>query len=556
MPCFTSEQKSIVANAVARSGYNERRALDPSIAEDAAAIRCFLALTGKTADTHPGLFGDLDAAEKSGAPDSGLNELHIVDSGVDAQGRATCRTWYLDRNGSYLSGALALAIDAESGELLALGAVDHVGDGLTPAATRSDSAKPATAKMTSVGFYHSQATPGAAPQFGVIASTVAEPSAAANVAAVVDQPMIRVPGHTAIVIGLGRRTFNVDLDYFYPQDTSDNPILLVPFVGSVDVQQPLQYVDQNGHFTSGLSLSTQLYSLSGRSYSAHLATQSIADQVTGDTATNVVSWSYPHDAKNAWISLEYNPLAAAQDTTSAFFFSFRIPIDNTVNPYFSFNVCSYDWPDQPSVNCVQIPDLQFWWHCVAADAKVTLADGSLAPLGEIDNTKRVRTALGGALGVEATTRGKHEPAPRHATIDQAFELKTAGGLSLILTGGHPVATPDGFVIAKDLTPGGTVLTQAGVDSVASCETVFYDGVFCNLKLGDASDRANGLGDAVGVFYANGVAVGDFDSMTRAQRQRLHSLDYMLPRLPERYRKDYESTLRAIQATNARYGRRF
>ena len=53
-----------------------------------------------------------------------------------------------------------------------------------------------------------------------------------------------------------------------------------------------------------------------------------------------------------------------------------------------------------------------------------------------------------------------------------------------------------------------------------------------------------------------IVVGDHTSMTALHQQSVHSLDYMLPRLPKRYHVDYASTLRQIAADNARYGGNF
>jgi len=552
MLSISDDQLATIHSAVQRSVDGVRRSLDPADPEDAAAIRAFLQLSGKTEQTHPGLYGDLDTLASAGQapPDHGGQVLAIVDSGRDRQGRATARVWHLDTDGGHLAGSVALTLDADSGRPVALGYANRVGGGLAPAATRSESAQPAPATMTTVGFYHSQSAPDATPTFGMVSQTAPVSVQDQMIDATVTAP-ITTKGHPAVQIGLGRPNPSNDLDYFYVQDTNNNPQLVVPFTGTVNVQQPLANVGSDGQFTSGLVLSTQLYSLQGASYIAHLDSQSITSQVTGDTSTNVVTWSYPYDPSDqpgSYTSLMYNPLAAANDSRTAFFFSFQIPVDNPVTPTFDFNVCSLDWPEQPSVNCVQILDLQFWWHCLAEGSEVTLADGSTLPIERVDNTMRVRTANGGTFGVEATTRGLHKP--------DVLRLSTDGGHSLVLTVGHPVATPDGLRRAADLAEGDQVLTQDGTATVTGVESIESTQVFANLKLIDEHDRERGLAGAVGTFIANGIVVGDFEAMTALHERNVHSLEYMLARLPERYHTDYASTLADIARDNARYGGNF
>ncbi|MEO9240555.1 MAG: Hint domain-containing protein, partial [Jatrophihabitantaceae bacterium] len=436
-----------------------------------------------------------------------------------------------------------------------------VGGGLAPAATRTESAQPATPTMTTVGFGHSQASPEADPVFGLTSRTTSVGAAGdvSMIDATVTAP-VTTKGHSAVQIGLGRLTGGVDLDYFFVQDTNNQPALVVPFTGSVNTQQPLANVDSNGQFTSGLTLDTKLYSLKGVSYIQHNSSQSINTQVTGNTSTNVVSWNYPYDPNdppNAYTSLMYGALAAANDSLTAFYFAFGIPVANPVAPVFQFNVCSYDWPDQPSVYCKQILDLQFWWHCLAEGTLVTLADGSTLEIEKVDNTKRVRTGSGtGSLAVEATTRGLHHTVAPDHPVTGVYRLSTAGGHQLILTGGHPVATPAGLIRASDLEVGDEVLTADGVDEVAELALDDFDRVFANLKLIDHGDRARGLTTAVGTFVANGIVVGDFESLTQLHYNNTHTLEYMTARIPERYHTDYESTLAAIASDNVRYGGHF
>jgi hypothetical protein len=561
MLSISDDQLATIRSAAARGTDGVTRALNPADPEDAAAIRTFLNLTGKTEQTHPGLYGDLASLADAGGTvgDQAGQVLTIVDSGRDAQGRATARVWHQDTEGGHLAGSLALALDADSGQPVALGYANRVGGGVAPAATRSDTAAPAPATMTTVGFYHAQSSPEATPQFGMVSAT-APVVGMSDIDATVTAPVSSTGTAAVVDIGLGRPFQAPDLDYYYTQDTGPNsqPVqLVVPFTGSVNVHQPLANVGSDGQFTSGLTVSTQLYSTHGQSYIQHDSSQSLNSQITGDTTTNVVSWNYAYDpdgTPGSYTSLMYatdptvdNTLPDPQNLT-AFYFSFSIPVENNpVSPYFQFNVCSIDWPEQPSENCYQIQPLAFWWHCLAEGTEVTLADGSVRPIEQVDNTMRVRTGDGGSLGVEATTRSLHK--------GSVVRLSTDAG-QLLVTPAHPIGTPDGLRRAGDLAVGDVVRGAAGPVTVTGVESVESDVLFANLKLVDATDRAAGLAGSVGTFIANGIVVGDHISMTALHQQCVHSLDYMLPRLPERYHVDYASTLRQIAADNVRYGGTF
>ena len=559
MTDFTGSQHKNISTAISTIGDNAIHALDPSNPQELGAIQSCLELTGKTPQTHPGLYQDLaEAARHGGGASSDGHRLDIIDSGVDNQGRATARVWHSCDNADYLSGSLAMAVDAGNHNLLALGSADKVGGGLAPSATRSANAVQAPEKITTVGFYHAQAKAGAVPQFGMTTKTQAVQADATGVPNIT-APVISVSGHTVIKIGLGRLTSGVDLDYFYSQDTNNNPDMMVPFTGNIVVPFPLNYVGGDGHFTSGLGLTTRLYSVSGNHFSDFIGGNPLASGVTGNTANNMVTWTFPFDNTNPTTSrsLVYQPLATANDSTSAFYFSFAIPVDNIANPIFTFNVCSYDWPDQPSVYCTQIPNLQYWWHCLAEGTLVTRADGSKVKIEDVTNEDRVNTGLNdGNLGVEATTRGMHRTQDHESHVHGIFKLTTKQGRELIATAKHPISTPSGLVVMSALNPGDDVNCDDGLDQVYQCEPIKFEGMFANLKLVNGEDKANGLSETVGTFIANGIVVGDHISLMQVSHANIHSLEYIKPRIPAKYHQDYESSLKTIAMARTQLGARY
>ena len=327
---------------------------------------------------------------------------------------------------------------------------------------------------------------------------------------------------------------------------------MVPFAGSMNLHIPLDNV-VNGKFTKGLEVETHIFATKSSSYVKTTMTQDqLTAAVTADVATNTIHWSYPYDKNKTSLqttqSLIYEGHQSADTALNDFFFRFTVPVTNVPVKTVSFTVCSCGSPNAASNNCTMVKKIVFFWHCLASDTQVTLANGDTVALSDCDNSMRVVTGSDSPdLGIEATTRAPHvtnDPAHPH---DGIFQLTTEGGRQLTGTAKHPVSTPSGLVILSDLKPGDEVFTIDGPDRVAACEPTQHDGLFMNLKLIDQDDRDNGVSETtIGTFVANGIVVGDLNAMTNTHQNNLHSPEYMLPRLDARYHRDYHSTLDAVR----------
>lgn len=525
--------------------------LDPQDPADRSVIEAFLDLSNKRSDRFPALHAALASANS--APDGTDDDLRIVDAGrTPGGGRATACAWHAARGGAYISGAATLALDSESNEPLAFGAGTQVGGTRAVAATDSAAAGAAGQRVTALSFFHAQRTPDDPVRFGVTAAS--RPVLADNEFQI--NPVDPHGTHNPISIAVARaenQHCTTDTDYCYLNLAADqnNPLFLVPFTGTaVNLPSTITGIDPTSKNIAGLTVSTALYvngSPQAMVPSADTASKLDA-AVTGDTETTV-SWSFPYDQhtpEGTNPGLRYGPAAQYNGSVFAFLFSFSVPVaDPTLNP-FGFNVCSQSWQHDPSEVCCVIPNLTIWWHCLAAGAEVTLEDGSTQLIEEVGNLTRVRTGLGGSLGVEATTRGLHPDGP--GPLGGVLELETGRGRKLVLTALHPVMTRSGPVAARDLRPGDEVVTADGVDSVGRCDPSPYDGFFCNLKLVDRDDRARGASPLVGTFIANGIVVGDHLCQEAHWDATRHDLDYMQARLPEDTHTDYESALADIAPT--------
>lgn len=543
---LTDGQRSQLTGLMARLELDQHTALDPGVEADRGLIELVLDLFDKRSDRYPALHAALGAGRPG---PEGLDDVRIIDVGADRDGRATARGWHAAQGGAYLSAAMTLALDTQSGEVLAAGSATQVGGTRAPSATRTATAKAAGDSVTALTLYHAQRSPEEPTRFGVVMGQRLT-NVPADMTITVTAPVKLLSNTKPIRIGLARVGNYQDCDYRYQENTNfDNPSLLVPFTGEARLSDKIK-CDSSGRIPE-LKVETLIYSLAAKGYVK--CSETLAQLIGQVTVPNLseptrMAWSYPYDQKSQKESksIHYEWLGQANTTVSAFFYQFKVPVENLVQPKTVFTVCSLDWPQASTPFCTTVGDLEFWWHCVAAGSAVTLADGSTLPIEQVDSNVRVRSGVGGdSLAVEATWHGQHHD--YGGPLDGICRLVTEGGRELVLTAQHPVITPAGPVMALDLQPGAEVLSASGVDRVRSCEPIDHAGCFYSLKLADAGDRSTGRGLLPESFLANGIAVGDHDSLARYYEAARLDPDYMLARLPIDQHVDYLSALADIAA---------
>ncbi len=523
-----ADQKSIGA-LIERSSDGKGVALNPGNETDRSAIALFLNLSGKTADRYPALYAALNNG--SAAPAAGT--ARVVDLGRDSSGRATSRTWIGMQGLPLMSGATTMVLDADTNAPLAVGSATVLGEGLTRVATQSAAAAPAAKRQTALTLYHSMDDAGAV-SFGAVSQTnmVADDPFPINVT----QPVISVAGHTSIVIGLNRPSggYNPDCDYnFYEDSPQANPNLLVPFVGNATLPYAITGIGGDGRI-NGLEIDSLIYvQLSAGQQSLPLLPDSLPIGCWSSTANPYqINWSFPYTDPQE--PIVYTATQSALDTQSAFLFQFSVPINDPSSPLI-FTVCSSGTPGDPSPTCKVIPNLQFTWHCVAQGTQITLADGSTVAVEDTHNQLRVKTGAGGDLAVEANWRGTHD--------GDALTLATDAGHKLTVTPDHPVQTSSGLVAARDLKVGDRVAIEGGATAaLVGIESHPASGNFWNLMLGNAEDRAAGVSLSASTYIANGIVVGDFESLATQYRLARRNLDYMKARIPAALHTDYASAI--------------
>lgn len=541
------------ANALADSlPHDKPVALDPSNPTHLAAIQAALEAADRSADRYPALHAALPTA--GGDPDS----LLFVDKGRSRSGNATATSWQSAPQGTLYNGGTLFALDPGNGQLVALGHNSAVRQGFLPVSTDISGAHPAGGTLKLLAVHHSVSPSGDA-QFTAMSSlaTTAEAEMEEGLATVsvpTSTPIHTNP--TFVQIGVNR-PWNpsnppTDCDYYYSDNTVDNPYLIVPFTGSADL--PYEIDGTLGQPIAGAVLLTQIYYQGGGQPIAMNTTYTKNFQGTVQVSATdpyQVVWSYTYVAGQSYTnttSIVYNSGPVNDLAYCYFYYHFEIPLKNAPTPTLSFNVCSVDTPIEKTAQCTEIPNLKFTWHCLAAGTKIALADGGGAAIEEVTGEHRVLTGNGNAhLAVEATTRGGHRSAAGASGPHAVYRLTTEEGHELTGCGRHLVQTPGCLVPLYDLAAGDEIATDGGNACVAECKAIDYEGTLYNLKLGDDGDRANGLAqDAVCTFIANGIVVGDAEAQVNEHNRLSRDLDHMKSVLPEHLHDDYASALADIR----------
>lgn len=160
----------------------------------------------------------------------------------------------------------------------------------------------------------------------------------------------------------------------------------------------------------------------------------------------------------------------------------------------------------------------FVWGCVARGSTVTMADGFDRPIELVRSGESVLAGPSGrTLVVLDTTVGREEAGMIRLGLD--------GDAHLVLTPTHPVATPTGMVMARELSAGDAVHSITGTRAVTSVDDVCEPTDVCNLLLGDPDGQNLDWENAT--YVANGLVVGD----DRAQSE----ISSLQGGLPERHR---------------------
>jgi hypothetical protein len=535
--------------------------LDPSDPAHSEIINTMLAASGRTADSYPHLFDSINAAangtaKKSLDADADLDKVHLVDAGRTSSGQATATVWSRSSGDSMVNIGNLIIFDTDSGELLAQGDNSSVRNGFLACQTNSKEAAPAGKNLSILYLGHVTDGDGSARSFSYANNALAAEN---GIQATVTQPVYINPKPPPIppgdiMIAVGRTSANPApsySDYIYMEpngpNEGENPFLIVPFVGSAALSGS---IDLPALSIADLTTSVFVNNGTGGTAEVGRATQYTTDAImvgafSLGSPPNILQWNFPYGTGGSYkttTSIVYNKTSLGNEKDSYFYFAFNgIPLQGGgVAP--QFYVCSLNTPGEPSINCTQIPNIYFWWHCLAEGTLVTLEDGTQKPIEEINETYRVKTGADGkGLAVSATVLGRHYS---DGSDNQIFRLTTANGKTITATQCHTVfMTPDKCRMIAHIAAGDPIVTDEGPSTVTSNEPVAGDSMFYGLALGNLDELAGkDFPKDMAGYYGNGILCGDQFNMRANLNAAYHDLEYMLPRIKKELHQDYTSAL--------------
>jgi hypothetical protein len=480
--------------------------------------------------------------------------VHLVDIGRTQSGNATATIWSNSTgNTLYNSGALLL-FDADTDTLLAQGLNTNVKDGFMPCATQTDTALPVSKNLSLLYMGHTTDEDGSSRTYAYTTKMAVEEGN--GIQCTVTDPVIKVQGNTEIHIAVGRTTANpppgnTDYKYIEPA-TENNPYLISPFTGNVSLPG---IIDLSRLTASDMSTSIFVQNGNGSTVevprnTAYTPDSRFTSSIGVGGQPNILTWNFPYDqlGYQSTKSIVYNSTALGNEINSYFYYAFNsIPLKdgggNPLPPAPPFFVCSLGLPEEHSINCTKIPNLYYWWHCVAKGTLITLEDGTTLPVERINETFRVKVGIGKSLAVWATVQGKHISDPDNNN-NEVYKLATANGKTIIATENHMVFMSDKKCRSiRHLVVGDTILTDAGVSKVTFCQPIPATEMFYGLALGNREEQnAPDFPRHLTSYYANGILCGDQQTMRHHIKEAHHDLEFMLPRIKRELHQDYRSAL--------------
>jgi hypothetical protein len=191
--------------------------------------------------------------------------------------------------------------------------------------------------------------------------------------------------------------------------------------------------------------------------------------------------------------------------------------------------------DAPT-NMGPINPLTFVWGCLAANTCILTPEG-LRPIAEIQAGDQVISDASGTVLTVTDHWTGIEKSPM-------LLIQAADGREILVTDQHPMLTPNGVRMARELAAGDPICVADGTSSVRSIEQISYDGLVHNLDLGTDEERAALDRDAT-TMLADGFVVGDnrMQGQLAAHARASHLERDTSASLPHEWRLDFENSRR-------------
>lgn len=528
---------------------------DLSDPEHRAFVKLMHNVCGNTEADFPGLHGMIDAAPPpspqpqvfASEDDNGGWEtaFGVPEVGFAPSTQLASATGYGTVVNGFQTCNLSLLVLAPNGGFLANGSAAgqtplnslavQTYDGAAQTFVPGSTAMMTYSYKTAQGQYSSTVS-------GAYAGAVSDPQ--------VDEPQ-RENGNTnsynpnAICIGLGRPTDLTRCDYIYNEPTQDNPIGRLPLVGNVSFTDPIKTLQAGTNFLVDVYvIRTDNGGKSTRLDATDLNAIYAAFTITPGNNKNL-QWSLPMQPNRvpAPPPQPYNPVTFSNipwATEMVSYLTVNITVtldDGSANGKpVTVTIQSSDVQDADPIDGVTyIKPIEFVWHCLGSDTRVSMADGSTKTIPQIVAGDTVLAGAQDHQTVSVTHNGAHH--------QDVYLLETACGKTLIASAEHVIFTASGPKFARDLAAGDALITSTGPSALKAIKAEPGDGRnLWNLSLGEAPQITD-KDPPVGQFYANDILVGDARATRAIRHRQINDIDWVKANVPAAFHADVDSTFR-------------
>lgn len=359
----------------------------------------------------------------------------------------------------------------------------------------------------------------------------------------VSDPVIEAPvqephndAYHNIVIGLGRGTtikvVHSDADYRYSNKPAGQA--LIPFKGSVDFGSNIEDITTPGNLKAKFFLTTpngSVRKLINEEWTKHITRNGttlkwdwnyIGNYGKGLADFGPINWGVDHAA---YLHFEVG-VKTAQSNGEFVYAQIHSVDKNTVPKNLGITSTTYGQLTQDNVvdGVAYICPVEHSWHCVASGTLVIMDNGSTKPIDNIRGGEVLRIDAENTMEVRSTVE---QPV---MDTDTVYELIDSKGNTLIITGDHWIAQPNGYKPVAELAQSDEILTVSGTATIKSLKQVDFNGKLLTLSLGNHEQRPT-IGFEGTTFVANNILVGD-NQLCRVQNLlRLKDHEHLTAKLP-------------------------
>jgi|GEM_PF-4986878 len=350
-----------------------------------------------------------------------------------------------------------------------------------------------------------------------------------------------------IVIGLGRgahRSYShSDADYRYSNKPTGQA--LIPFKGSVDFGSAIDINNLRAKFFlttangSVRTLKNPDWTQPNPNWTKYIKVSS--------TNNHVLEWDWQTNDDLA----DFGRINWGVDQAAYLHFEVGVKTDDSNNEFVYAQIHSVDADTVPDhlqitnstktkfIDNTKIKDevmdgiayiypVEHSWHCVASGTRVTMGNGSTKTIDQIRGGEVLRTDARNTMEVRSTVE---QPV---MDTDTVYELTDSKGNTLVITGDHWIAQPNGYKPVAELALSDEILTASGTATIRSLKQVDFKGTVLSLSLGNHQNRPT-IGFEGTTFVANNILVGD-NQLCRIQNLlRLKDHDHQTAKLPPRWK---------------------